>query len=228
MKQANHSLCILSCLPSDLFSIIKQFVNLSNLFILSKKFICVRYDHAYLRLNTSDSWQYCKNSEFRRKVNSIIRNTNTQIALNCNAMEITNQMIEEINSVHHICCSFGNIVNWQCLINIQSVDLSFSNIEDVTILKNVRSLNLSHCNHVKDVSALGKVLKLQLSHCNNIRDVNTLGSVTELYINGCTGITDIGSLKNLQILHISLNQHNNVNGIEQLQKQNKIQIVYYS
>ena len=227
MKAKKHSAASLLLLPSDVYSVISTFVSISNLFSLSKEFVKLRYEHGYIKLDPTESLLYCEDANFRSKIKSLVHYPNTQVSLNCNSIDITDQKLKSINAVHSICLSFSKVVSWNCLTNIQTVDLSFSTIEDVAVLKNVKNLNLSHCSRVQDVSSLRNVQKLQLSHCENVYNVNGLDNVTELYINGYSGITDVSGLLKLQRIHVSLKQSANLKGITKLQQQYKVQIVYY-
>jgi hypothetical protein len=162
----------------------------NNLLNASKSFQIMKKSKYYWKLNKEYSLMYYLDSDFRRRLNSLLSRPEQQLSLNLRhkSHEVKNESV---------------------LDNAHSLDLSHCrDITDVSAQGDVHTLSLIHYLRVTDVNALGNVNSLDLSECDGITDISTLGNVHKLSLSGCTGITDVSELATVHTRFKLLQWHN--------------------
>jgi hypothetical protein len=167
-------------LIEEIFQQVRDFLNdtktgANNILNVSRKCQDIKKSSYYWKLNRASSLEYYGNIFYKSRLDSLLTNGKSQIAINLKCT------LCDVHNLNMIICSA---------------------IRDVSAFGNVHALDLSHCHGIRDVSALGHVHTLKLSRCIGISDVSALGNVNTLDISYCQGITDVSALVNVNTLDI--------------------------
>lgn len=212
---ANHFIELISDTEGYLYKSIEEFLGFpygrytdrNRLLNVSRKFQHLKKEKFHWNLNEKYSARYYRNITYKRKLDSLLSNTKTQLSLalelgDCDEISDASVLIN-LYLLQITECDISNSVLNALGALPRLIIQSCESITDVSGLGNVENLSIFDCDGITDVSALRNVHILHIGGGHGIRDFSVLSNVHSLQLSCCYTLFDLSGLDNVHTLEIS-------------------------
>lgn len=170
----------------------------------------------YFNFNKKSSKTFIFNSEFTRRINSLVLDPSLQIQLRLcgksglDVHELFKQQFFSLRSLHSLeisACYLPSLSLLEEIRNLQLVNCEIHMSKSHTF-PNLHSLSLITCKFINSVSPLltlslfPVLMRLEIIDYHLPLDVSSFGSIPQLIFNGCSTILGLESLTDVRVLHI--------------------------